>query len=87
MKILGNRLLVRQLPTEAKSGPIFLPDGVRPEQFLHEVVAVGSKVTEELVPGDLVFLSQYDLTDRTEAGENLWIIPIKSACLAVTNQP
>lgn len=87
MKIIGDRLLVRQLPQEDRVGAIYLAQAHKPEQFMHEVVAVGTGVKEEIHPGDQIFLDQYRLTDRTEAGENLWIVKTEACCLILSNSP
>ncbi len=87
MKIIGDRLLVKQLPQEDRIGSIHLAQAHRPEQFMHEVVAVGSGVTDDIKPGDRIFLDQYRLTDRTSAGENLWIVSIEACCLLLPSTP
>ena len=81
MKIIGDRLLVRQFPRDEKVGNIFYPQSYIPEQFMHEVVAVGSGVKDDIKPGDRVFLDQYRLSDRTDAGENQWIVRTDACCL------
>ena len=83
MKIIGERLLVKQLPQEDRIGSIHLAQAHRPEQFMHEVVAVGSGVTDDIQPGDRIFLDQYRLTDRTDAGDGRWIVSIEACCLVL----
>jgi co-chaperonin GroES (HSP10) len=84
VKVLGDRLLVRQLVRDTRVGHFYYAPGFTPEQFLHEVVSVGSKVRDEIKPGDRVFLDQYRLTDRTQAGDDLWIVRVEACCLVLS---
>ena len=92
MKVLGDRVLVRMLPPDEKAGThIYYAPQHRPEQQIHVVVAVGTgrklkngtTVDIPLRAGDRVLLDQYALNERTQAGEDLWIIPFKALSLAV----
>jgi len=85
MSILGDRLLVRQFPQDERIGSFYYAQAHVPEQFMHEVVAVGSGVKEDIKPGDRVFLDQYRLTDRTDAGANHWIVRTEACCLVLSN--
>lgn len=92
MKILGNRVLLKTLTQETHSpGGIEIPLAHRPEQQIHEVVAVGNgrrlksgeRLPIELAPGDRVLLDQYSLNDRTQAGDGLWIVNVDACSIAV----
>ncbi len=87
MTILGDRLLLKQLAPDIKVGSIYYAQSHIPEQFMHEVVAVGSGCKEDIKPGDRVFLDQYRLTDRTDAGEGLWIVRTEACCLVLSQTP
>ncbi len=83
-RIIGNRLLLRQLSRDEKIGSLYYAQAHTPEQFMHEVVAVGSGVKDDIKPGDRVFLDQYRLTDRTDAGQNRWIVATEACCLLLS---
>lgn len=84
MKILGNRVLLEQLPPDTTERGFHLPTKYQVEQQLHRVLQLGTKVTEEgLAVGDIVLLNQYTINGRTPAGDNRWIIQVDDLCLAV----
>lgn len=84
MKILGDRVLLEQLPPERQTaGGLMIPPQYFAEQQVHRVLELGTKVTEPLSIGDLVLLDQYTINNRTAAGENRWIIATRDISLAV----
>jgi hypothetical protein len=83
IKLLGNRLLLQQLPPDKLEGPFILSPKYTPEQRLHRVLQVGPKVTTPLAPGQVVLLDQYTLQSRTQVDDsNLWIVNADDCCLA-----
>jgi len=92
LSLLGNRIQVRPLPQDEKaSGSIFYAPQHKPEQQIHEVIAVGSGrrlkngtiVEMPVKAGDHVLLDQYSLQSRTDAGEGTWIVDFDSCSLVI----
>jgi len=92
LSLLGNRIQVRPLPQDEKaSGSIFYAPQHKPEQQIHEVIAVGSGrrlkngtiVEMPVKAGDHVLLDQYSLQSRTDAGEGTWIVDLDSCSLVI----
>lgn len=92
IKLLGNRLQVRRLPQDDRASEhVFYSPRHKPEQMMHEVVAVGTGhklkngtfVQIPVKPGDRIFLDQYRLNDRTDAGEDTWIVNLDACSLVV----
>lgn len=55
-QILGDRLMVRRKPSHSI---IVLPEGIDPQsRYEAVVVATGSKMTEEIAPGDTVIIQR-----------------------------
>lgn len=67
MRILGNRLLVRPVRRTKTASGLYLPADAKyqPDDWVFEVLAVGSKVKVELKPGDRVVLQNYRGQDFT----------------------
>ena len=88
-KILGDRVLLQQLPSDKMSGPFHLASRYINEQQIHRVLQLGTRCTAPLKLGDLVYLDQYSVNNRTyvepgPAGSSIWIIDTDHLSLAVS---
>jgi co-chaperonin GroES (HSP10) len=88
VKILGDRVLLQQLPRERKDGSFWLPEDRQPEQQVHRVLQLGTSCTVPLKLGDLVLVDQYSVNSRTfveegPAGSSLWILATEHLSLLV----
>lgn len=89
MKILGDRVLVQQLPSDKMSGPFHLASRYLNEQQIHRVLQLGTRCTAPLKLGDLVYLDQYSVNNRTfvepgPEGSSLWIVATQHLSLCVS---
>lgn len=91
-KLLGNRIQIKPLPRDEKAGEhVFYAPQHKPEQMIHEVLAVGTGrklkngtiVEIPVKVGDHILLDQYALNDRTDAGDGSWIVSMDSCSLVV----
>lgn len=83
MRILGQRVLLEQLPDVKMHGSYWLAEKYIPEQQVHRVLQIGEKVEPGLCVGDLVLLDQYSIGNRTYVDGRRWIINAADISLAV----
>ena len=90
IKPLGDRVLVKRLPSEEKSGSIIIPDSAREKPQKGEVVAVGTgkvdkagqKIKMSVKKGDKILFGKY-AGDEWKSGPDEYLFLSDDEILAI----
>jgi chaperonin GroES len=75
LKPIGNKIIVIQDPPETiTKGGIVLPDTVQEHPLTGTVIAVGSKVREDIKPGDKIMFGRHSNTEIEHDGVKYQVV-------------